>query len=76
MPFCNATLISPLRCRARLFMSGRLVRTLDSGEMPAGRFSMEWDGKNEAGEKVASGVYVYEMKAGEFVAQRKLVVMR
>jgi sugar lactone lactonase YvrE/cytoskeletal protein CcmA (bactofilin family) len=56
--------------------TGQLVRTLYSGEMPAGRFSVEWDGKNESGERVASGVYVYEMRAGEFVAQRKLVLMR
>jgi len=44
--------------------------------MPAGRFEVEWDGKNEAGERVASGVYVYEMKAGEFVAKRKLVLTK
>jgi len=39
-------------------------------------YSIEWDGKNEAGKRVASGVYVYELKAGGFVAQRKLVVMK
>jgi len=39
-------------------------------------YSIEWDATNESGEKVASGVYVYELKAGEFVAQMKLVVMK
>ena len=56
--------------------AGQLVRTLYSGEMPAGRFELEWDGKNESGEKVASGIYVYELKAGEFVAKRKMTLMR
>jgi len=54
----------------------RLVRTLYSGEMPAGRFSIEWDGANEADERVASGVYVYELQAGELVAKRKMTLMR
>jgi cytoskeletal protein CcmA (bactofilin family) len=57
-------------------MNGQLVRALYSGAMPSGRFSVEWDGKNESGERVASGVYVYEMRAGGFVGQRKLVLMR
>ncbi|MGH7601021.1 MAG: FlgD immunoglobulin-like domain containing protein, partial [bacterium] len=56
--------------------NGQLVRTLYSGPMPAGRFSLEWDGANESGERVASGVYVYVLKAGSFVAQRKLVLMK
>ncbi len=64
--------------------NGQLVRTLYSGEMPAGRFSLEWDGTNEAGERVASGVYLAVFKAGDpsagsgqrFVAQRKLVLMK
>jgi flagellar hook assembly protein FlgD len=57
-------------------MSGQLVRTLYAGEMPAGRFEVEWNGTNESGERVASGVYVYVLKAGEFTAQRKLVLMK
>ena len=56
--------------------AGQLVRTLYSGEMPAGRFSMEWDGKNEERVQVASGVYVYELKAGEFVQQQKMTLVR
>jgi len=57
-------------------MNGQLVRTLYSGEMPAGRFEVEWDGKNEAGEKVASGVYLAVFKAGEFRQVRRLVLMK
>ncbi|MGH7601417.1 MAG: FlgD immunoglobulin-like domain containing protein, partial [bacterium] len=56
--------------------NGQLVRALYSGEMPAGRFSVVWDGTNEAGMPVASGVYLYEIKAGTFKAQRRLVLMK
>jgi hypothetical protein len=64
--------------------NGQLVRTLYSGEMSAGRFEVEWDGKNESGERVASGVYLYELKARDpsagsgpgFVAKKKLVLMK
>jgi hypothetical protein len=44
--------------------------------MNAGRYSIVWDATNERGERVASGVYVYVIKAGEFTAQRKLVLMK
>jgi len=60
--------------------NGRLVRKLNLGKKPAGRyFSKEqaayWDGRNEAGEKVASGVYFYYLTAGEFAATRKMMVL-
>ena len=61
--------------------SGQLVRTLDLGVKQRGRYTSKdkavyWDGKNEVGESVASGVYFYSMKAGEFVAIRKMVVKK
>ncbi|MGH7601020.1 MAG: hypothetical protein ACREOI_32075 [bacterium] len=35
-----------------------------------------WDATNDRGERVASGVYVYELKAGTFVSQKKLMLMK
>ena len=35
-----------------------------------------WDGRNEAGEHVASGVYFYSIKAGELPATRKMTIVR
>ncbi|MDZ7313673.1 MAG: right-handed parallel beta-helix repeat-containing protein [candidate division KSB1 bacterium] len=55
---------------------GQLVRQLVSGEMKAGWHSVVWDAKDDHGVRVASGVYLYVLKAGEFVAQRKLVLMK
>jgi hypothetical protein len=65
---------------------GRLVRTFDLGMQPAGSYitkdrAVYWNGKNEAGERVASGVYFYRLKAehpeaGAFSAVRRLMVVK
>jgi FlgD Ig-like domain/Right handed beta helix region len=55
---------------------GQLVRQLVAGQMNAGRHSVIWNATNNRGQQVASGVYLYVIKAGEFTAQRKLVLMK
>ena len=60
---------------------GKLVRTLELGQMPAGAYSDKeraayWDGQNEQGEPVASGVYFYTLTAGDFSATRKMVIRK
>jgi pimeloyl-ACP methyl ester carboxylesterase len=60
---------------------GRLVRTLALGHREAGIYvakgkAVYWDGKSDSGEKVASGVYFYSIKAGDFSATRKLMVRK
>ncbi|MBM3240378.1 T9SS type A sorting domain-containing protein [Candidatus Poribacteria bacterium] len=60
---------------------GRLVRTLTLGHREAGIYvqkgkAVYWDGKSDSGEKVASGVYFYSIKAGDFSATRKLIVRK
>ncbi|MFC1715039.1 cohesin domain-containing protein, partial [Candidatus Poribacteria bacterium] len=61
--------------------SGQLIRTLDLGHKDAGVYASRskaayWDGTNEAGEEVTSGVYFYSITAGDFSAMRKLVVQK
>ena len=56
---------------------GTRVRQLDLGKQAAGRHSSQekavyWDGRNDAGERVSSGVYFYYLTAGEFAATRKI----
>ena len=60
---------------------GKLVRTLDLGQVPAGVYSDKdraayWDGRNAAGEPVASGVYFYTLQAGDFSATRKMLIRK
>jgi hypothetical protein len=62
-------------------MAGELVRTLALGGLPVGEYvgrdrAGYWDGANERGERVASGVYVYELAAGGHHALRRMVVMK
>jgi hypothetical protein len=55
---------------------GQKVRTLlDRVEMPGAR-SVDWDGCNQMGERVGSGVYFYRLKADGFTATRKLLLLR
>ena len=60
---------------------GQLVRFIDLGVKPAGVYLTKdrtayWDGRNNQSEKVASGLYFYQLKAGEFSAVRRMVIMK
>ncbi len=60
---------------------GRLVRSLALGHKEAGIYmdksrSAYWNGRNEAGEEVASGIYYYSITAGDFSATRKMIVTK
>jgi len=55
---------------------GRVVHTLVSGPQSAGRYLVRWDGKDEQGRSVASGIYLYRLHAGSFVQTRRLVLLR
>ena len=55
---------------------GRKVRTLVSERMDAGHHVLNWNGLNDAGADVASGMYVYRIKAGDFIAHRKMLLVR
>lgn len=57
-------------------MLGREVASLVNGEMNAGTHLLTWDGKDNSGNLVASGVYFYRMTAGEFVDTKKMVLVR
>jgi hypothetical protein len=62
-------------------MTGRLVRTLQLGEKAPGAYinkekAAHWNGKNEAGEQVASGIYFYTIQAGAYTATRKMVIAK
>ena len=62
-------------------VNGTLIRTLTLGHQPAGIYQSKnraayWDGKNEVGEPVASGVYFYTLTAGDFIATRKMLIRK
>jgi len=55
---------------------GQEIRTLVSEQKNAGYHTIVWNGKDNTGKDVVSGVYVCRIKAGEFVEERKMVVIR
>jgi len=57
-------------------IAGQLVQTLVDGVVEAGRHQVVWDGTNQHGVPVASGVYFYQLRAGEFKQVRKMSLLR
>ncbi len=60
---------------------GSLVRTLGLGHQVPGVYrsksrSVYWDGRNDSGERVSSGVYFYTLEAGSFRATRKMLIVK
>ena len=61
--------------------SGQVVRTLDMGNQSAAVYESQskaiyWDGRNNLGETVASGVYFYTLTAGDYSATRKMLILK
>ncbi|MFH1679563.1 MAG: M1 family aminopeptidase [Candidatus Eisenbacteria bacterium] len=81
-PFNPATTIRfslPVEEQVRLRIystSGRLVRDLVDGRLPAGAHQVVWNGRNETGAATGSGVYFYRMEAGDFSDTKKMVLVR
>ncbi len=57
-------------------MNGRVVRTLVNGEQPPGLHELRWDGRDDRGLKVASGIYPYRLEVGGQSMTRKLVLLK
>jgi aminopeptidase N len=57
-------------------VAGRVVKRLISKEMAANAYTVAWDGTNNRGQNVASGVYFYKLVAGPHVATKRMVLIR
>ena len=55
---------------------GREVRTLVRGDNPAGRHTVLWNGSNDEGVNLSSGMYIYRLTAGTFEQTRKMLLVR
>jgi len=60
---------------------GQVVRTIDVGQKGIGRYlskdeAIPWDGRNQNGDLVPSGVYFYQFRAGKFIAMKKMLLVK
>jgi len=57
-------------------LAGRRVRDLINETKAPGSYTAQWDGKNQLGGQVASGLYIYQIQAGQFTQSRKMLFMK
>jgi hypothetical protein len=78
-PETQVTFDLPARANVSLSiynMLGQRVRTLVNDTKPAGTHIIRWDGLNNHGVRVSSGVYIYTIRAGDFVQSKKMTFMK
>ncbi|MFH1334994.1 MAG: FlgD immunoglobulin-like domain containing protein [Candidatus Zixiibacteriota bacterium] len=69
--------IQPIQITLTLYnILGEEVRELVNTRQSKGNYRVSWDGKNDSGKEVSSGIYFYELKAGEYKETRKLVLIK
>src|SRR3972149_409666 len=54
---------------------GQLVRTLVDEEKAPGNYKVVWDGKDNSGKEVSSGIYFYQLKTKDFTSSKKMVLL-
>jgi len=55
---------------------GERVNTLVDSYQPAGRYEIVWNGRDVNGRNVASGIYLYRLRAGSFIATKKMSLIK
>ena len=56
--------------------SGQLVRVLVDEMRAPGSYEVQWDGRDNLGQFVASGIYIYKLISGDFVSTKKMILLR
>ena len=57
-------------------LTGQLVRVLQLETLQAGEHTLSWDGRDDYGREVASGVYIYRLDVGEWAVHRRMLLLR
>ena len=62
-------------------VQGHLIRRIELGAQSAGSYLTKeaaayWDGRNDDGELTSSGIYFYQLRAGDYTAIRRLVILK
>jgi hypothetical protein len=78
-PICEIEYALPIDCQVTLTIYnilGQKVRVLVDEYQSAGHKSVTWDGKDDQGQEVTTGVYFYRIQAGDFAQSKKMVLMK
>jgi len=68
---------SPINTTLKIYnIRGQLVRTLVDDEKLPGYYQVFWDGKDNSGKEVASGIYFYQLKTRDYSDTRKMILLR
>ena len=57
-------------------LKGEVIRTLVEGYRPAGNYQVEWNAQNNQGARVASGIYIYQLKGAGILETRRMVLLQ
>jgi hypothetical protein len=57
-------------------VSGRVLRMIETAQLPAGRHEAHWDGRDNGGREVASGIYFYRLESENFSATRRMILVK
>ncbi|MEA2097237.1 MAG: FlgD immunoglobulin-like domain containing protein, partial [Candidatus Cloacimonadota bacterium] len=57
-------------------IKGQKVKQLVNNQLSAGKHSVIWNGKDNNGKSVTSGIYFYKMKAGKFTSTKKMILLK
>jgi photosystem II stability/assembly factor-like uncharacterized protein len=57
-------------------ITGQLVKTLLNNNFPSGFHTVTWDGTNQSGQTVSSGVYIYQLRAGDQIRTRRMHLLK
>lgn len=77
----NTRMCFEIPCRSHVSlvvynMLGQKVRTLADEVRSAGSYVVEWDGRNDAGKTLSTGIYLYRLEAGDFAQTKKAILMK
>ncbi len=78
-PSCVIEYALPERCHTKIGVYnilGQKVAILVDETKPAGSYSVEWNGADQSGQPVATGIYFYKMEAGDYVGSKKMLLLK
>jgi len=57
-------------------LNGQKIKTLVAEKLSAGKHYVDWDGKDDSGKSISSGIYFYKLKTGNQELTRKMVLLK